>query len=197
MKPTKVIIESKLERELREERARETDGLLAQVERAQEGGARWEDARQMLGWYFAMYGRMEGAPAIDPAREVVQGLQVDRDERIHQLAYVSKALRHLARVQGNDRGVLLLWLHFRAPSQVGETRDDDGRKRGVYGLHSLAVRDLHREAGGGRNEVIREFWEAMRIVEEYALNRRWVANRLERRGGATVIRVYRREEPSG
>lgn len=178
---------------MREERKRRTDRLLEQVERAKESGARWTDVRQMLSWGFAMWDRMDSAPAIDPGREVIQGLKVDRDERIHALAYVKKALLHLARTQGHDRGVLLLWLHFRAPSQVGEVREADGRKRVVYGNPSIAIRDLHREAGGTRNGTIREFWAAMSIVEEYAIQRRWVAHRLERRVNTQRTRVYRRD----
>lgn len=194
MKEPKVVIESALEREVREERKRDTDGLLQEVERIQARGARWKDTRQMLSWYYAMHDRMESAPAIDPSREVIQGGTVDRDERIHSIAYVKLALEHLRRVQGDARGLWLLWHHFRAPSETGTVRDPDGRKRVVYGNHSVGINKLYEHVGGSRDEVIREFWRAMRIVEDFALNKGWVEYRMERKGGPQQERVYRRWE---
>lgn len=194
MKPAAIIVESELEREIREERNRRTDRLLAAVEREQERGARWNTAKEMLGYFFAMFGRMESAPAIDPAREVIQGLQVDRDERIHWQARIYQALKLLAKRQGNDRGVLLLWLHFRAPREVAMRTEKDGRRHVVYGDHSLAIRDLHTEAGGSRDSVIQEFWRAFELLEEFALEKGWVSERLERRPRNVKVGVYRRQE---
>lgn len=194
LKAAAVVYESAIERDLREQRGRESSELLREVERVRHGGARWDDTRKMLGWYYATEGHMESAPGIDYARDLVQGIQVDRDERIHARAYVDKALLHLERTTGTDRGRVLLWLHFRAPRPIREVRERDGRKRMVYGEPGVAIRALHEQfSGAGRNETIRAFWRAFEVVEDYALNKGLVKYRLERRGEQQKPQVYRRQ----
>lgn len=190
MKPSRIIEDTLTESELRADRRKRIEALVRQV--TPEPEHRWRDARDMLGWYFANYDRMHSPPAIDPSREVIQGLRVDRDQRIHDVAYVSVALRELAKKQGHDRGVLLLWMNFRSPSQTGHVRDPDGRKRVQYGLPGIAIRDLYREAGGSREKTTAEYWEALTLVEDFAVQRRWVAARIERKTKVAEVRVYRR-----
>lgn len=194
MKKPTVILESAFERQVRKDREAETDGLLKEVERAQERGGYWDDAKRMLGWYEAVRGRMGSPPAIDYARERVQGINVDRDERIHCIAYVEMALNHLERVQGDDRGRSLLWLHFRAPRELGKTRTPDGRQIGRYGDHGVALRELHEHLNGkSRDQTSRDFWRAFRIVEEFALRKGWIRYRIERKGEGQKAQVYQRD----
>jgi hypothetical protein len=194
MKPTKIIHESALERDLRHQRNREQDELAKEIDRVQRREARFKDTKELLGWYFSTYRSMETAPAINPAKEVIQGASVDRDERIHWHAWIYKALKDLAKRQGNDRGVHLLWLHHRQASETGHTREKDGRKRVVFGKRSVAIRDLHEhdDDPAGRDTTIRDYWRAFRLFEEMAVSKGWVQWRVQRRGEGRTEQVYRR-----
>lgn len=180
MKPARIIIEQPEVWAARKERERASDNILAELEHEQP--TQWRTAKQMLSWFFAMRGRMETAPAIDPSREVIQGLQVDRDDRIHKLAYVGKLFEALIRQQGNTRGAALLMLHFQAPTPVGYVIHTDGRRVLAYGNPSVAIRDLSKHAGieATRDQTIRDFWRAYTIVEELALERGFIAERTKR-----------------
>lgn len=197
MKKPTVIIESAFEQQVRKDRAAETDQYLKLAERALERSEKgyWDDAKRMLGWYEAMRDRMGSPPAIDYAREKVQGIHVDRDERIHCIAYVEMALTHLERVQGDDRGKALLWLHFRAPRATGKhKRLDDGRKVELYSEPGVAERELHEHlTGKSRDMTIRDFWRALRTVEEFAMKRGWVRYRLQRKSEEQKAQVYQRD----
>src|SRR4051812_29136079 len=115
--PSAVVYESSLERDLRERRKAEQADLLRAIEHTQE--IRFRDAAHLMSWFFAMLEHMASAPALDPGREAIQGVQVDRDERIAWLGKTKRALEEVARQQDNSRGVRLLWLHFRQAKPVG------------------------------------------------------------------------------
>jgi len=192
MKPSAVVVDTEWQRQARHERRVRTDALLAE---SGEERARWDTAKAMLSWYFAMAPHM-GAPAgIDYARDAVQGAAVDRDERIAWMARARWSLEELQRQQGHARGLLLLWLHFRQPRVVGTRVEADGRRVDVYGEPGVAIRELHLHDGApvGRNATAEEFWVALAVIEDLALTRGWVRERVarERRGGG--VQAWRRE----
>lgn len=201
MKPAKVIIESHLERELRLKRKEETDNLLRSLELRSD--ASWDDAADMLGWYWAMKphgqpGRMDTPPAIDPAREIVQGLRVDREERLGDIGHVQSALAHLMRRQGNGDGYQLLWLHFRCATPTGrKTKAPDGRLVDEYGNPSVPIRELGATIGRPQKQTIAEYWRAFGIVEDFAFGKHWVRARVERVRRSSAVRVYRRPPDEG
>lgn len=190
MKAAAVVMDTAEARAEREERRARVTQHLNHVEPER---ARFRTLSQLLAWRFAMAGHMEAPPAIDPSREVIQGLRVDREDRLGWTGRIDGALRDLARVQGDDKGVMLLWLHFRSPTQQGY-RVLDGRKVVRYGAPGVAIRDLHAEKGVSlsRDRAIDEFWRSFRLLEGWAIARGWVEEplaRKEKRGPE----VYRRE----
>lgn len=190
MKPTHVIVDTEAARAARADRQERANALLRQSEASER--ARFTTISTMLSWFWAMKGHMESAPAIDPGREVIQGLQVDRDERIFWVGKTWELLCDLRRRQGADRGLMLLWLHFRAPVQVGY-REHEGRRVARFGLPSVAIRDLHEhdQEAISRDKTCADFWRALHLIEEMALARGWVAHRIERKRRREE--VYRRE----
>ncbi len=189
MKPT-VVIDTKAAQEERAERERRTRVYLQQTERE---SARFHTINQMLSWFWAMRDHMRSPPAIDPSREIIQGLKVDRDERIFWVGATLKLLATLEREHG-PRAPMLLWLRFRSPSKIGLRETDDGRKVEQYGLPPIAIRDLHEHDGENisRNATIADFWKALHHIEEMAFERGWVGNRIQRK--TNRVQVYRREQ---
>jgi hypothetical protein len=178
VKPEAIVLDTHEEAEKRKETARRVAALLR---RADEEVARWGTVSEMLAWFFALYGHMESPPAIDPSREVIQGLKVDRDERIAWLAKVKKALQHLG-AENNHRYVMLIWLHYRCPVPIGD-RIVDGRKLTKHSDPGVPIRELYRHAGGNvsRDQTIHEFWVGVAWLEEYAWGRGWLRERLPKR----------------
>lgn len=192
MEPAAVVTQSQFERELREKRDEEVRENLRAMERTQD--IRFRDVAHLLSWFFAMRTHMESAPALDPSREAIQGVRVDRDERIAWLGKTMRMLDELRQAQKSDRGFLLLGLHFRIPRANGTTLLD-GRRITKYAGFPVPIRELHEhdEAPISRDKTIMDFWEAMAHVEDYALNRRWVLGRVKRgERQKNTAQVYRK-----
>lgn len=181
LKPDAIIYESEAEAEARAKRQRSTQALLRSVET--QPRARFVSATAMLSWFFAMRSHMEGAPAIDPAADVIQGLRVDRDERLYWVGSVKQALEAVVKKQGHSAGALLLWLHLRPREVVGYKR-----RRGVRVAvfsDSVPLWELFREPavqayGLAQRKAIAVFRAALTAVEEYAFERGWLAFRARR-----------------
>lgn len=139
----------------------------------------WATATQMLAWFYAMHSRASDIPAIDPGRERIDGLRVDRDERAWKVQSVRQALTHLVATQGSNTGALLLWMHLR-PTAVRHVRT---KRKGWVARqeHAVPLWDLHEEVQLTQRGAVEAYWEALRIVEEFALTKEWIAVRTERR----------------
>lgn len=190
MKPIAIVHETAEERAERVRRREETDGLLKEVEGKEP--ARWENVRMMLTWFFSRYEDLESVPGMDPSRDVVQGMKVDREDRISWLGKVRGLLGALRRRQGGDKGVFLLWLHFRTKRLVGYVARD-GQKVPRFSAGGVPVWELYREPEVSLSQRMakEEFWRAMAVIEEFAFARGWLQTRLPRKERAE--RVYRRE----
>lgn len=191
MKPSAIIHETETERSTRLRRKEDTDHLLQEVEGKER--PRWDNVMKMLSWFFALYDRMESVPAMDPSRDIVQGVKVDRDERISWVAKVKSLLEALNKRQGNPKGVFLIWLHFRTPRVIGYVTRHGMKVPNSTGA-SVPVWELYREPGVGLSQRMarEEFWRAMSVLEEFAYARGWLQARLARKERAD--RVYRREQ---
>lgn len=194
MKPTRVVYESHAEAEERLRRKADTDGLCQDTERER---ARFKTATELVAWFFAMAGHMASAPAIDPSADVIQGARVDRDERLSWIGCGRQALKHLADAQGNNTGVLLLWLHLR-PSRVTGYVVKRGMRIPVSS-HPVPLWELHQDptvkaVSLSRRDAVRAYWDALRRVEEFAFSRHWIAARAARKPRAP--NVYRRDSSS-
>lgn len=193
VKPT-IVYETAAEHEARQLRARETDSLLRRVE-AQER-ARWPTAAAMLSWFFALKDHMASIPAVNPAADVIQGLRVERDERLYWIGKARLALAALERHTGSGFAGLLLWLYFRPRVLVGHKRRK-GVRVAVY-AEPVPRWELSRapELSGypslSQRAAVEAFGLALRWVEDYAYSRGWVKFRARRR--RRVENCYRRRD---
>ncbi len=176
----------------RQERAERSNRLLVEVERE---GARWANVPAMLSWYYPMREIMTGAQAIDPSKEAIQGgRKGDRDETIAWMGKIGRALLELAVAHEGPHDVALLQLVFRIARENG-TKVVDGRRLTAWTDEPVAIRELYlhdRVLQRSRGRCITAFWAAVEELETKALNRRWVAGRVERK--TRVEQVYRREQ---
>jgi hypothetical protein len=184
-----VVEDTEAARQARKEQQERAKLRLSDVEESQ--SARFSTITHMLSWYYGIKDHMASPPAIDPGREIIQGLKVDRDERIFWIGKTLWLLEQLRQKQGNDRGFNLIYLHFRAPVQIGY-RQHEGRRVAAFGLPPIPIRELHEHDGEpiGRDATTSDFWRALHLIEEMAVEKGWVGHRLQRRGGGT--QVYRR-----
>jgi len=175
------VYETQAEAAERRERHEKLTANLRRMEATER--PRFDTATSMLSWWFAVSGHMESTPAIDPSAEVIQGLRVDRDERLWWIQSVRQALQHVERAQGHALGVLLLWLHLR-PRIVTGYKVRKGIRIPVV-LEPVPLWELHRaqEASGyrlSRRKATEAYWEALRKVEDYAWERGWILTRARR-----------------
>jgi hypothetical protein len=184
----KIIYETHEEAATRHKRNADADKLLRRMD--DEERARFPSVTAMLSWYFALHGHMESAPGMDPSREVIQGLRVDKDERHYWMQSVRQALAELVRAQGNATGYLLLVMHLR-PRAVIKYKTKKGMRIPVW-ADPVPLWELyqHPKVKLSQRKAIELYWHSLEQVEDYAANRGWVAGRAERKSKAT--QSYRR-----
>jgi|GEM_PF-6440383 len=157
-------------------------------------------ATQMLSWFFEHYEHSTSIPAIDPARDVIQGSRVDMDKRHWKIKSAEQALRHLVKTSGDAVGAYLVWLHLRPRRKTGERR-----KRGVIipiwsdpvplwdlyqapELVNLGKTDKRYRLS--QRKARQAYLDALNIVERFAVDKGWLEARPHR---PRTEQTYRRE----